>query len=460
MKIGALKILLVEDDELPRHLLSKQLTSRGHVIDQAASKAEAIEKISKSSYDLSFVDLDLDERRAGFEILPHLKRKGIYSVILSAHGEAEYVEEGYDKNCDDYLTKPYREKAVEEVLINYFGSSQKVRLRKFLAQKLITQDPDHLRQYETLIESIGIKVPIHITGPSGVGKSVLASVLHEGWHGNLDRFVEVNADGFSDNLLQSELFGHEAGSFTGAKGKHHGKLALAHQGTLFIDEIGTIGIRMQHALLVPLASGHFSPVGSNARLHSDFKLITATCEDLYEKIAAKKFREDFYNRICGIKVHFKPLRERRKDIELLLDHVQKTFGDGRALVIRPSARKALLEYDWPGNEREFFQFWASKAKTRKPIFSLEDLPDRIVRNEYAGKSDFKILTDRQLKRIEEGGFKSFVSEIERELISHLKKTLGKDRPVRPLMRHFGYSQRKVESLLDEMDGLENLHEHK
>ena len=452
MKQGSLKILLVDDDELHRHVLTKQLFDQGHQVEQAASRAGAVAQISESSFDLSFVDLDLDEKRAGFELLPLLKRKGIYSVILSAHREDDYIEEGYSRHCDDYLTKPFKPSAVDEVLKTYRGSSQKSRLRKYLAQTFITQDPYHLQQYDILADSMGLKVPIHITGPSGVGKSVLVSTLHQGWHGNLDRFVELNADGFTDNLLQSELFGHEEGSFTGAKRKHLGKIAQAHQGTLFIDEIGTIGIRMQHALLLPLANGYFSPVGSAARLFSDFKLVTATCEDLYEKIASKKFREDFYNRISGVSVHFKALRDRRPDIELLLDHVQQNFSDGRGMVIRPSARKALLSYDWPGNEREFFQFWASKANAKKPIFSVEDLPDKIVKNDYPEKHASSLLTERQLKMIEEIGYKAFATELEKEVADYYRKKTGKERPVRPLMRQLGYSQKKVLALLDQLEG--------
>ncbi|MGE4107364.1 MAG: sigma-54-dependent transcriptional regulator [Bacteriovoracia bacterium] len=451
MKQSSLKILVVEDDDLHRHNLAKQLSNQGHEIQQAASKAQALDKISNGQFDLSFVDLDLDERRAGFDLIPLLKKKGVYSVILSGHREEAYVEEGYGKECDDYLTKPFKATAVDEILLNYRGSSQKTRLRKLIAQKMITQDPDHLQQFDILVESMGIKkLPILITGPSGVGKSVLAEILHEGWHGHKDRFVEINANSLSDTLLQSELLGHVDGAFTGAHKKRIGKIAQADQGTLFIDEIGTIGTRMQHTLLVPLANGHFSPVGSNERLYSDFKLITATCEELHEKISAKQFREDFFNRISGVTVKFKPLKERRQDIELLLNHVQKNFGEGRGMAIRPSAKKALLEYDWPGNEREFFEFWKSKAKTKKPVFSVEDLPHKIATNSYPGKHAYNLLTERQIKYVEEVGLKAFLAELEKEVADHFRRKLGKDRPIRPLMRHLGYSQKKVTSLLDEL----------
>jgi len=455
MKQSPLKILVIEDDELHRQNLAKQLMNQGHEIHQAASKAQAVDQISNGQFDLSFVDLDLDERRAGFELVQLLKKKGIYSVILSAHRESSYVEEGYESRCDDYLTKPFKPSAVDEILSSYRGSSQKMRLRQLISQRLITQDPDHLQQFEILTESMGIKkLPILITGPSGVGKSVLAETLHEGWYGNKERFVEINANSLSDSLLQSELLGHNDGAFTGANKKRMGKIAQADKGTLFIDEIGTIGLRMQHTLLVPLANGHFSPVGSNERLSSEFKLITATCEDLHEKIATKQFREDFYNRISGVTVKFKPLRERRGDIELLLDSVQKDFGDGRGMAIKPSAREALLNYDWPGNEREFFEFWKSKAKTKKPVFSIEDLPQKIVTNSYPGKHTHRLLTEKQINYIEEVGLKTFLSELEKEVADYFCRKLGKARPIRPLMRHLGYSQKKVISLLDEIQEIE------
>ncbi|MDB5036777.1 MAG: putative response regulator in two-component regulatory system [Bacteriovoracaceae bacterium] len=447
MKKSHLKILIIEDDELQRNNLTKQLTDLGHEVHYAVSRSQAREQVTRQAFDVSFIDVDLEERRAGFELIPDLKRKGIYSVILSGHREEEYVEEGYKNECDDYLTKPFKLAAIEEILQNCVGSDQKIRVRKLIAQKFLTQDPDHLKQYEILVDNLGTKVSLHISGPSGCGKSVLAKTLHEGWHGTRDKYVEFSPEGLQDSTLQSELFGHEAGSFTDGKKKRVGLLGQANGGTLFIDEIGTIGIRMQKSLLVSLANGNYSPLGSEKMLHSDFKLITATCEDLYEKMAAKEFRQDFYNRIAGLTVHFKSLRERPRDIELLLDHVQRNFGGGRGMVIRANARKALVNYDWPGNEREFFDFWESKRKSKKPIFSTEDLPEKIVKNEYEEKYSYKVLTPKQAKLVEEVGLKTFILEIEREVVEHFIKKVGKARPIRPLMRHLGVGQKKAQNLL-------------
>ncbi len=445
-----LKILVVEDDKLQRINLQKVLTKLGHEVHLAESKSEALEKISQHPFDISFVDLDLEERRAGFNLVPALKGRGAYTIILSAHREEDYVEEGYNHRCDDYLVKPFSPTAIEEALSKYGGSDQKTRLRKIISEKFLTQDKDHLKQYEILIENLNVKVPIHISGPSGVGKSELAKALHEGWYGNFDSYVEFSPDGIQDSLLPSELFGHADGSFTGVKGRRTGKMGKAHGGTLFIDEIGTIGLRMQQALLGPLSAGNYSPVGSDDILHSDFKLITATCEDLYQKIADKSFREDFYNRVAGLKIQFKRLKDRPKDIELLLDHVQRNFGDGRGMAIRADARKALIAYDWPGNEREFFHFWSGQKNTKRPIFAAEDLPVHILTNDYPGKFSLKIATADQIKYVEEVGLNRFVSDLEKEIVKHFVRKSGKERPVRSLMRHLNISQTKVESLLSEL----------
>lgn len=445
-----LKILIVEDDALQRINLQKALKDFGHDVQCVESRIQALDIISKIKFDISFVDLDLDEKRAGFQLVPVFKSNGIYTIILSGHREEAYVEEGYQVECDDYLTKPFKLSAIQDVLSKYGGSEEKARLRKLISKKFLTQDEDHLKQYDILVENMNTKIPIHILGPSGVGKSELAKIIHEGSFNHFDNYVEFSPDGLQDSILQSELFGHVDGSFTGAKGRRTGKLGKAHNGTLFIDEIATIGLRMQQALLGPLSNGNYSPVGSDQILHSDFKLITATCEDLYQKIAGKTFREDFYNRISGFKIHFKGLKQRPKDLELLLDHVQKNFGGGRGMVIRADARKVLMNYDWPGNEREFFHFWDSKRNIKKPIFSASDISAQILKNEYPGKFSYKIATADQISYVEKVGLNQFISELEKEIAEHFVKRAGKERPVRFLMRNLDVSQNKVKGLLNDM----------
>ncbi len=417
------RILLIEDDKLIASSIIKDLEGRGFLVTHANSVETAREEIKGATFDLALVDLDLspDVGKEGFLLLPDLISRNVVPVILTGNDSNADIERAYELGCKDYLLKPYDIDSILRVIKNLKKPVVQARFKALVEEKFLTRNEVLKQELERIKkETLYSEVPIFIHGPTGVGKTKLAQIIHESVHGDLKKFVELNCSNLKEDLLEDELFGHKKDAFTGATTDKKGKLEEANGGTLFLDEIGTMSLNIQQKLLKAIEEKSFYPLGSNKKVSSNFRIISATCDNIFEKISKKTFREDFYFRISGANINLLPLSERKEDVELLVDHFKQNFG--RALAIDKDAVKSLCGYSWPGNIREIQSFFSERKEMDTPIIRLSDLPKHIRENRNPHRVDRNtLITKAQLNYIRNNGLKSFIEEIELEAFKVFKK---------------------------------------
>jgi DNA-binding NtrC family response regulator len=420
MVVGKIKILLIDDDKYFRMAL-KQLLSPHAICIEVESEAQAIDIINNEYFDMALIDMDIDGPKSGLKILKQTKIKKIHSIILSSQTEEATIEEAYLGGCDHFLAKLHYRTHLEPYIHKFKNSLSGTQLQKFFTSEFITQDTEIIENVSNISEINLKNKTIFISGETGVGKSLIGELLHSQTYDKSKPFIHINCSEIPENLIESELFGHTKGSFTGAINDKMGKLELANGGTLFLDEIGTMSIAMQQKLLKALDTHTFYPVGSQKEVHSDFTLITATCDDLFEKIHKNEFRKDLFFRVSGINLHIKPLRERPNDIPLLTKHFIKKSP--RRFIIKDDALELLQTQEWPGNIRELKKYIEVLSSRRDGIINSKHLnfPANKLVNEQSGH-----ITQSQQKYITEHGLRDFIKLVEEESIKQsLKKHHGK-----------------------------------
>ena len=284
-----LRMLICDDDKYFRMALKEIIAPFG-LIEEAATEAEALKLLKDQHFDLALIDMEIDGPLSGINILKVSKSKKIHSIILSSLSDDEVIEEAYLNNCDHFLAKSQYRTYLEPYILKQKRNLVHDELAEFFNEKYITKDKD-LKEKIQQICRINLKnQTVLITGETGVGKSLIGELLHQQTYDKSHPFVHINCSELSETLLESELFGHEKGSFTGADSKKIGKLELANGGTLFLDEIGTMPLSMQQKLLKVLDQKTFYPIGASKPSRTDFTLISATCDDLIDKIMKEQFR--------------------------------------------------------------------------------------------------------------------------------------------------------------------------
>jgi DNA-binding NtrC family response regulator len=409
MKLNALKILIVEDDLLSRLSLKSRLDFWGEVF-VASSKDEAISLIEHSVFDLAFVDLDLESQLAGLDILERLSKVKTYSVVLSGREDEIVIENAYRMGCRDYLSKPFTKSSLELIFKKFSSSINKERTLQELKDVFLTNDSSLVKELEIIEQALLGTRPILVTGESGTGKTFLAKFIHQlsekTTAGKLP-FVHLNCAEISESLIESELFGYEKGAFTGAQKTKKGMLELAHGGILFLDEIATMPLAMQKKLLKAIEEKSFFPLGAEKSVCSDFRLISATCEDLKTKIGKGEFRADFYFRIEGFNVSLKPLRERKDDFNKLLQFFIRKGN--RLIVFDSGAKMAIAEYSWPGNVRELEKTIEVLQTKDRGIVTAADLRSILSKSVPSGS---KI----NLEEVKSVGLKNYIEEMEAKIL--------------------------------------------
>ena len=404
------QIFLIEDDLLSRLGLEAQLKDKGVVVT-AASSEEAQQKLSRMNFSLAFVDLDLDRELAGLELVKKIKEKNIYTIVLSGREDDAIIETAYQNGCDDYLVKPYTKKSLELVFKKINQAQNKQNTLQLLKEKLLTEDADLVAQLDIIGQSLLSDRPIFLTGETGTGKTHLAKFIYE--LSSLEKsipFIHLNCSEISETLLESELFGHEKGAFTGAIKSKKGMLELADGGILFLDEIATMPMSLQKKLLKAIEEKSFYPVGSEKIVHSKFRLISATCENLQEKIIKGEFRSDLYYRLEGFNVHLKPLRERRADLPQLIKYFQKMSE--RRFIFEVDAKEMFMQYKWPGNIREFAKVMDILQLKVNGKVSTDDLQKLFV--EEKSLITEAAINIEEIKRL---GLNSYLQKIEMDIVS-------------------------------------------
>jgi len=359
------KILVVDDEQHMLKLFEKILTRQGHEVRTAASGTEAISLLEKNDFDLIFSDLLMPDL-GGMDLLKEVKARysDIPFIVITAYGTIESAVEAMKTGAFDYLTKPFRKDDILLVAgkaLKYCELCNEVkRLREKLKNKdgvkKIIGKSKAMRDVLKLVARVAdSQATVLIQGESGTGKELIARLIHDLSSRRDKPFIAVDCGVFSEHLLQSELFGHVKGAFTGAVKDNKGLFIAADKGTLFLDEIGTISQALQLNLLRVLQEKEVRPVGSVTNIKGDVRVVAATSLDLEQAMHEGGFRRDLYYRLAVVTVDLPPLRERRPDITALAYHFMRKYAiiyDRELSDITPEAMHAIMQNPWPGNVRE------------------------------------------------------------------------------------------------------------
>src|SRR4051812_21286031 len=390
MKRGTL--LLVDDDRLVLDAMANWLREQGYDVLAAGGREAAMTHLAERRFDLVLADIRLADGD-GFEILAHCRERYPQTTVILITGYAT-VETGIEAlraGAFDLLTKPLIDEelgmAIDRALAQREVVEENEKLKaqldlRFGLKNIVGHDHRMQRVFDMVDRIADTKATVLITGESGTGKSLLARAIHRRSGRRDEAFVEVACGAMPETLLESELFGHAAGSFTGAIGDRNGKFKQADKGTIFLDEISTASPGLQVKLLRVLQEFEFEPVGSTKTQHVDSRVILATNEDLSQAVQAGRFRQDLYYRVNVINIELPPLRERLADIPLLAQHfLNRTCEEAgkKPGILREEALAALARYSWPGNVREL-QNAVERAVllSRGPEIGVEDLPSHLA----------------------------------------------------------------------------------
>lgn len=449
-----LKILVIDDDKLSRIKMKSHLND--HLVMEAASYEEAVTKLSAFSFDLCFIDLNLDNtdnELLGLEILKITVSKGIYSVIMTSLHDEEIIEHAYGIGCNDYYTKGQEKASISDTL-NRFLLSKNDYLESFFFKEIFpTKSKEQKEILKKIIPVIQTNIPICILGESGTGKTFLAKEIHE-QSKRSGPFVAVNCAAMSEELLEGELFGYSRGAFTGATSDSKGKLALANNGTLFLDEIGSMSLGMQTKLLKAIEEKAFYQVNSDKMIKSDFRIISATLDNLEEKIKSGEFRFDLLQRICGLSVKLLPLRERKEDIlDLIKKEAEEYSQNGRRVVFSKEAKVVLENAKWKGNIRELKRFFRIISLENHGLISKEEAQKHLASTEEAPLE--KVLSKNQLKLALELGLPDFIEQIENEIIDQSLK--HNNQAIRKTLTQLKITQSRLYKRLKAVDNFNEIH---
>jgi two-component system response regulator HydG len=359
------KILVVDDEASHRQMIEAVLTAEGYDLQQADDGEAAIAAVKEAFFDLVLMDVRM-KVVGGIEALKEIKKisPGIPIIIMTAYASVGTAVDALKSGAYDYLTKPLD---IEELKILVGKALRFRQLEKenlYLKERLndrfdfsniIGRSPAMSKLFETMALVAPSEATVLIVGESGTGKELIANAIHQNSPRKDLPFIKVNCAALPETLLESELFGHEKGSFTGAIARKQGRFQLAHQSSIFLDEIAEMAPATQAKILRVLQEREFEPVGGTQTIKVDTRVIAATNKNLEKEIQAGRFREDLYYRLNVVTVDVPPLRQRREDIPFLADFFLKPYAEKNRRLIKgftPRATDLLMRYDWPGNVRE------------------------------------------------------------------------------------------------------------
>lgn len=413
-------ILIIDDEEAQRNILKGYLEKKSYKIYSASSGTEGIELIQKNMIDIVLSDYKMPDK-TGLEVLETVKEINpeISFVILTAYGTVENAVKAMRLGAFDYISKPVDldelDLLLERIIENKNLKSEILLLKnqlkeKFKIDSFISQSPKMEEVLSIAARAADSKATVLITGESGTGKEVLAKAIHYASPRKDKPFVAVNIPALPETLLESELFGHEKGAFTGAEKSKKGRFEIAEGGTIFLDEIGDIPLNLQVKLLRVLQEHQIERVGSTESINIDVRIIAATHQNLEQKIKDGSFREDLYYRLNIVSLHLPPLRERREDILPLIEHFVSKYSNEnnkQNLSLSKEAVDLLMKYNYPGNVRELENaIERAVVLCRSDVITINDLPNVIK----GFKAEKEIVTNENTSLIEQ------VEALEKKLI--------------------------------------------
>ncbi|MBS1255757.1 MAG: DNA-binding transcriptional regulator NtrC [Deltaproteobacteria bacterium] len=449
------QILVLDDEPSIRWVMERTLTQAGYVPHLAADAPEAGQLLKNHSIRLAFVDINLPGQD-GLSFTREILKKypSLLTIVMTGESTMYNTVEAMKSGVFDYLSKPFNIEEIEELVnralrvpVN-INSAAGLKSRK-PAEDLLTGQSKSMRElYKSIGRVAATDLTVLIQGESGTGKELIARSIHRHSLRSSNPFVAINCAAIPSELMESELFGHEKGAFTGATERKHGKLELASQGTLFLDEIGDMPMRLQSKLLRVLQEKQFERLGGHKLITTDMRVIAATHQNLQNLIHKSKFRTDLYYRLNVFPVNIAPLRERRDDIPVLVEHFlqkgNKEMAVGRKEV-EPEAMRELTRYDWPGNVRELENTVKSLMITNVTgIITRESLPKNFF------KSGNKVDLDESLEEIMSRKLDYFVrNAIESNSNSLMSEVIPKvERPLlKILLQQTNWNQQKTARIL-------------
>jgi len=452
------KVLVAEDDRVARELLSEILASEGFDVTAVDTGRAAIEELRRQPFELCVSDVRMEDGD-GFDVLQAFQAHapGTPVILLTAFGDVSDAMAAIQKGAYDYVSKPFD---VEELKVTVRRALERRRLleenkalrrdiqSRYRIDTIVGASPAMLEVYKLVAKVATTAATVLVVGESGTGKELVARAIHKNSLRNQGPFVAVNCTALTESLLESELFGHAKGAFTGAVAAKRGLFEEAHGGTLFLDEIAEIGPKMQAQLLRVLQDGEIRRVGSTEPIRVDTRIVAATNRDLEAEVKAGRFREDLFFRIHVVTLKLPPLRERKSDIPLLVEHFiakhAARSGSTEPVGIAPEAMTALTRYSWPGNVREL-ENAIERALTlaKGGIILCSDLPPEVVQEAMPERTGGGTLYDDRptLAELE----RRYIDLILRETAGNKKRAaeiLGIDR--RTLYRMLGRGEAERE----------------
>jgi len=419
-------LLIVDDEKNYLVVLDALLSPEGYEIMTADKAQDALRLLQEADVDLVLTDMKMPAM-SGMELLEEVKKikPEVPVIMMTAYGTIEMAVEAMKKNAYDYITKPFQNEelklTIRKALENYRLVRENRRLSEALSERhgyrnIVGKSKPMQKVYDLIGKVAQSKASVLITGPSGTGKELIAKAIHYESLRKERPFISVNCGALAEALLESELFGHEKGAFTGAFAMKKGRFELADGGTLFLDEIGDMSPPLQVKLLRVLQEMEFERVGGTKTIKVDVRVLSASNRNLKEDVTSGVFREDLFYRLNVIHIEVPPLRERMEDVRLLVTHFIEKYS-GREIDLTPQAWEALYSYSWPGNVRELENVIERAVVLNSDgLIDLKDLPAEFTK----AKEDLDV--DRFIPP--EAPLQSTLEEIEEKLIRRALKQSG------------------------------------
>ena len=388
-------ILIVDDEKNYLVVLEALLAPEGYEILTADNAPEALRLVREADLDLIITDVRMPGMN-GMELLEECKRikSELPVIVMTAYGTIEMAVEAMKMNAYDYITKPFQNEQLKLTVKKGLENYRLIKQNKFLRQALsdrfqhgniIGKSKPMLKVYDLIDKVAQSRASVLITGPSGTGKELIAKAIHYSSTRKDRPFISINCGALTETLLESELFGHEKGAFTGAVAMKKGRFELADSGTLFLDEVGEMPPPLQVKLLRVLQEMEFERVGGTKSIKVDVRVLSASNREIKEDVAQGKFREDLFYRLNVIQIEVPPLRERIDDIPLLVKHFIEKYGsdEGKSKIqLSPEVWKAIYTYTWPGNVRELENVIERAVVLNSgEVVTLDDLPEELAGTE-------------------------------------------------------------------------------
>src|SRR5690242_1034277 len=393
------KILIVDDEPSNRKILAQELTHKGFSVDTASDGKEALAKVTSSAPDLVILDYMMPDL-SGLDVLKELCKNGsdVPIIMITAYGSIERAVEVMKAGAYDFITRPFDPDYIELIIRKALERQVLKREVEILSGEIrdryhliVGESPKMKLAVDMARKAAASKSTVLLLGESGTGKELFARFIHNQSDRANRPFIAINSVGLSKELLESELFGHEPGAFTGANKLKKGKVELANGGTIFFDEIGDVSREMQAKLLRFLQEREFERVGGTSTISVDVRVIAATNRDLGAAVQREDFREDLYHRLNVVAITPPPLRERKEDIAILADFFLKKFSAATrrsVTMISEKAQRTMMTYDWPGNVRELANAIEHAVVLGSgPVIEATDLPSRFASASFLPASD-------------------------------------------------------------------------